>query len=153
MGWAGRSAAIRRYGGSGIVGVISVELIRASGLTDAVPYAYASVVPAGARLVHTAGACPIDEHDQVVALGDVAGQARQVMDNLEVALQAAGAVLADVVRTTVYVASTDQADLVTAWNVVRTRFGDHDAPSTLLGVTVLGYQGQLVEVEAVAVTR
>jgi enamine deaminase RidA (YjgF/YER057c/UK114 family) len=55
------------------------------------------------------------------------------------------------VRTTVYVASTDQADLVTAWNVVRARFGDHDAPSTLLGVTVLGYQGQLIEVEAVAV--
>ncbi|MBE1487704.1 enamine deaminase RidA (YjgF/YER057c/UK114 family) [Plantactinospora soyae] len=140
-------------GGRGIVGVMSVELIRASGLTDAVPYAYASVVPAGARLVHTAGACPIDEHDRVVALGDVAGQARQVMDNLEVALQAAGAVLTDVVRTTVYVASTDQADLVAAWNVVRARFGDHDAPSTLLGVTVLGYRGQLVEVDAVAVTK
>ncbi len=132
---------------------MSVELIRASDLTDAVPYAYASVVPADARLVHTAGACPIDENDQVVALGDVAGQARQVMDNLEVALRAAGAALTDVVRTTVYVASTDEADLVTAWNVVRDRFGDHDAPSTLLGVTVLGYRGQLVEVDAVAVTR
>jgi enamine deaminase RidA (YjgF/YER057c/UK114 family) len=139
-------------GSRGIVGAMPVELIRASGLTDAVPYAYASVVPAGARLVHTAGACPIDEHDQVVAPGDVAGQARQVMDNLEVALQAAGAALTDVVRTTVYVASTDQADLVTAWDVVRARFGDHDAPSTLLGVTVLGYTGQLVEVDAVAVT-
>jgi hypothetical protein len=51
-------------GSRGIVGAMPVELIRASGLTDAVPYAYASVVPAGARLVHTAGACPIDEHDQ-----------------------------------------------------------------------------------------
>ena len=160
--WAGLSAAsaadaVVKFngvagGGRGIVGLMSVELIRASRLTDAVPYAYASVVPAGARLVHTAGACPIDEHDRVVALGDVAGQARQVMDNLEVALQAAGAGLTDVVRTTVYVASTDQADLVAAWNVVRARFGDHDAPSTLLGVAVLGYRGQLVEVDAVAVT-
>jgi len=128
-----------------------VELIRAPQLTDAVPYAYASVVPAGARLIHTAGACPLDEHDRVVELGDVAGQARQVMDNLEIALAAAGATLADVVRTTVYVASTDRADLVAAWNVVRGRMGDHDAPSTLLGVTVLGYEGQLVEVEAVAI--
>jgi hypothetical protein len=42
-------------------------------------------------------------------------------------------------------------DLVTAWHVVRERFGDHDAPSTLLGVAVLGYHDQLVEVEAVAV--
>jgi hypothetical protein len=29
-------------------------------------------------------------------------------------------------------------------------FGDHDAPSTLLGGVVLGYRDQLVEVEAVA---
>jgi hypothetical protein len=29
-------------------------------------------------------------------------------------------------------------------------FGDHDAPSTLLGVAVLGYPRQLVEIEAVA---
>jgi hypothetical protein len=30
------------------------------------------------------------------------------------------------------------------------RFGDHDVPSTLVGVTVLGYRDQLVEIEAVA---
>jgi hypothetical protein len=34
--------------------------------------------------------------------------------------------------------------------VVAEAFGDHDAPSTLLGVAVLGYEGQLVEIEAVA---
>jgi len=73
------------------------------------------------------------------------------MANLAEALRASGAQLTDVVKSTVYVASTDRADLVRAWNVVRAAFGDHDAPSTLLGVTVLGYPGQLVEVEAVAV--
>jgi enamine deaminase RidA (YjgF/YER057c/UK114 family) len=69
-----------------------------------------------------------------------------------VALRAAGAGLTDVVKTTVYVASSSRTDLVTAWQVVRDAFGDHDAPSTLLGVAVLGYPGQLVEVEAVAIT-
>ena len=34
--------------------------------------------------------------------------------------------------------------------MVRAAFGDHDVPSTLMGVTVLGYPHQLVEVEAVA---
>jgi enamine deaminase RidA (YjgF/YER057c/UK114 family) len=58
--------------------------------------------------------------------------------------------LADVLKTTVYVASGDRGDLVAAWEVVRAAFADHDAPSTLLGVAVLGYAGQLVEVEAVA---
>ena len=75
------------------------------------------------------------------------------MANLREALAAAGCALADVAKTTVYVASTDRADLVAAWEVVRAAFGDHDAPSTLLGVAVLGYPDQLVEVEAVAVAR
>ena len=29
-------------------------------------------------------------------------------------------------------------------------FGDHEAPSTLLGVAVLGYPDQMVEIEAIA---
>jgi enamine deaminase RidA (YjgF/YER057c/UK114 family) len=50
----------------------------------------------------------------------------------------------------VYVASSDQAHLHAVWDLVHSAFGDHDVPSTLLGVTVLGYPGQLVEIEAVA---
>jgi enamine deaminase RidA (YjgF/YER057c/UK114 family) len=88
-----------------------------------------------------------------VAVGDVVGQARQVVANLVTALAAAGASLDDVVKTTVYVASTDRDDLGAVWDVVRAAFGEHDAPSTLLGVTALGYPDQLVEVEAVAVLR
>jgi enamine deaminase RidA (YjgF/YER057c/UK114 family) len=55
-----------------------------------------------------------------------------------------------VVKTTVYVASGERSDLVAAWNVVRRRFGDHDPSATLLGVRVLGYAEQLVEIEAIA---
>jgi len=55
-----------------------------------------------------------------------------------------------VLKTTVYVCSPRREDLVTAWNVIAAAFGDHDAPSTLLGVAALGYEGQLVEIEAVA---
>jgi enamine deaminase RidA (YjgF/YER057c/UK114 family) len=129
----------------------SVELVRSTALAEAIPYAYAAVTPPG-QLVFTAGACPLDHEGAVVSPGDFAAQARQVMANLAAALGAAGAGLTDVAKTTVYVASNSRTDLVTAWQVVRAAFGDHDAPSTLLGVAVLGYPGQLVEVEAVAVT-
>ncbi len=54
------------------------------------------------------------------------------------------------ISTRVLVASSQQADLVEAWEVVRDAFGEHDVPSTLMGVTVLGYDNQLVEIEAVA---
>ena len=127
-----------------------VELIRAETLTDTAPYAYAARV-SGGDLVFTAGACPLDADGEIGAVGDLAGQAALVMDNLREALAAAGAGLEDVAKSTVYVATTDRADLVAVWDVVRAAFGDHDAPSTLLGVAVLGYPDQLVEVEAVAV--
>ncbi|MDR2987882.1 MAG: RidA family protein [Nocardiopsaceae bacterium] len=127
----------------------TVKLVRAHRLYSGVPYAYAAVAEPGA-LVFTAGACPLDENETVVGTGDARRQAQQVMDNLTEALAAAGAALTDVLKTTVYVASTDRDDLLAAWDVVRAAFGEHDAPSTLLGVTLLGYRDQLVEVEAVA---
>jgi len=107
------------------------------------------VAPPGS-LVFTAGACPIDTDGVVTAPGDYVRQAEHAIANLIVALAAAGASLRDVLKTTVYVASADQRDLYTVWQVVASAFGEHDAPSTLLGVTVLGYSGQLVEIEAVA---
>ena len=127
-----------------------VQLIRSPALADTAPYAYAAVVGPG-RTVFTAGACPLDDAGNVVAVDDVAGQAERVMENLVIALRASGAELSDVAKSTVYVASSRRADLVAAWDVVRRHFGDHDAPSTLLGVAVLGSPPQLVEVEAVAV--
>jgi enamine deaminase RidA (YjgF/YER057c/UK114 family) len=132
---------------------MSVELIRSSELTDVAPYAYAAVAHDVSRLVFTAGACPLDAEGNTVAIGHVAGQAEQVMANLQVALREAGAELGDVVKSTVYVATQRQEDLLAAWEVVHRWFGEHDAPSTLLGVAVLGYNDQLVEVEAVAALR
>ncbi|MEU4771360.1 RidA family protein [Micromonospora sp. NPDC023644] len=129
------------------------RLVRVPALSDVAEYAYAATVEPPARLIHTAGACPLDAEGRTVAPGDPVGQARQVMVNLETALAAAGARLTDVVKTTVYVASSRRADLVAVWEVVRDAFGDHEPPSTLLGVTVLGYDDQLVEVEAVAAVR
>lgn len=130
-----------------------IALIRSPELSDRAPYAYAAVAHDVSRLIFTAGSCPLDETGAIVAVGDVAGQAEQVMANLAAALRAAGAGLTDVVKTTVYVASPRREDLLAVWEVVSRQFGDHDVPSTLLGVAVLGYRDQLVEVEAIAALR
>lgn len=130
--------------------VRAVTLIRSAALSDVAEYAYAATAPAGARLIFLAGSCPLDEDGATVAVGDYAGQAARCVENLRTALAAAGADLQDVISTRVLVASARQPDLVTAWEVVRDAFGEHDVPSTLMGVTVLGYHDQLVEVEAVA---
>lgn len=126
-----------------------VQLIRASALADA-PYAYAATAPPGSRLIFLAGACPLNDDGTTAAPGDYAAQAARCVETLKAALDVAGATLTDVISTRVLVASSAQADLVTAWDVIHAAFGAHDVPSTLLGVTVLGYDHQLVEIEAIA---
>lgn len=128
----------------------AVQLIRSSRLSDRAQYAYAATAPAGSRFVFLAGSCPLNADGTTAAVDDVAGQAAKCLENMHIALSEAGATIYDVISTRVLVASSKQEDLVTAWNVVAEAFGDHDVPSTLLGVTVLGYDNQLVEVEAVA---
>ena len=126
-----------------------VQLIRSASLA-ATPYAYAATAPAGSRLIFLAGACPLNDDGTTAAPGDYAGQAARCIETLTQALDVAGATLTDVISTRVLVASSAQADLVSAWDVVHAAFGSHDVPSTLLGVTVLGYDDQLVEIEAIA---
>lgn len=128
----------------------AVSLIRSPQLSDVAQYAYAATAPANARLIFLAGSCPLNEDGSTAGIGDYAAQAATCIRNMNIALEAAGASLTDVISTRVLVASAKQGDLVAAWEVVRAAFGDHEVPSTLMGTTVLGYDHQLVEIEAIA---
>jgi len=131
----------------------AVTLIRSAELYPGAPYAYAATAPSDARIIFLAGSCPLDQDGSTAAVGDYAGQTKKCLENVTLALKAAGASLDDVISTRVLVASSKQEDLGAAWAVVHDTFGEHDVPSTLLGVTVLGYDDQLVEIEAVAAVR
>ena len=70
-------------------------------------------------------------------------------ENAQRALETGGAQPKDVAKTTVYVAGASYEAQSAVWQVVRnSEIGR--APSTLVGVPTLGYRGQLVEVEAIA---
>jgi enamine deaminase RidA (YjgF/YER057c/UK114 family) len=126
-----------------------ISLIRSENLAN-VSYAYASKVPEGMELLFLAGSCPINKDMEVDFINDYPGQARLCIENLKEALKACNATLEDIVYTRVLVASQSRDDLFDVWSVVSEAFGDHDVPSTLTGVTILGYENQLVEIEAVA---
>ena len=126
-----------------------IEFVRPSALYPHAPYAYAAAAPPG-RLVFTAGACPLGPDGVVVGPGDLEAQTLLAVANLFETLHAAGAGAGDVLKMTVYVVASSQDDLVRAWTAVKAAFEPSDPPSTLLGVTTLGYRDQLVEIEAVA---
>ena len=110
------------------------------------PYEYSSVARG---LVFTAGACPLDETGRVVGPGDFESQAARTVENLRAALGERGVGPECLLKTTVFVVAQTRADLVRVWDVVSPRLGR--APSTLVGVSLLGYADQLVEIEAIAV--
>lgn len=103
----------------------------------------------GGTLVFTAGAVPLDAKGNLVGEGDALAQVERVIDNLLIELEAGGADPRDVAKTTVYVAGSSYETQSSVWQVVRSSpIGA--APSTLVGVPTLGYRGQLVEIEAIA---
>lgn len=81
--------------------------------------------------------------------GDHRVQTHRAVDNLLAVLGEHGAGPEDLVRTTVYVVGARQ-DLVAVWEVVEERLAPSRPPSTLLGVSVLGFEGQLVEIDGIA---
>ena len=120
----------------------------ADDLFAGVPYAYAAVAPPGSTLF-TAGACPLDAGGVVVHPGDHRAQAERAVANLLAVLARSGAGAGDLVRTTVYVVGSRE-DLGAVWDVVAAGLAPHRPPSTLLGVSVLGYRDQLVEIDGIA---
>jgi enamine deaminase RidA (YjgF/YER057c/UK114 family) len=99
--------------------------------------------------VHVAGTTAIDAHGQLTGIGDAAAQTRQILSNIEAALQAAGARLTDVVRTRIYV--TD----ITQWEAIGRAhgdvFGDIRPAATMVEVRRLIDPQMLVEIEADAI--
>lgn len=120
-------------------------------LHDPPGYHHVTVVETG-RTAYLAGQCPLDRSGTLVGEGDLDAQVDQVVANALVALAAAGAAPADVVRSVVYVVSCDGGALAAVWTRLS---GSPLGPalgtaSTLLGVAALGFPGQLVEVDLTA---
>ena len=104
------------------------------------------------RLAFLAGQCPLDAFGALVGAGDIDLQIDQVAANAAAVLAAVGARPDQVVRSVIYVVSDDNSVLAAAWrqltlSVIGSAF---TTASTLLGVTRLGFSGQLVEVDLTA---
>ena len=114
-------------------------------------YAHATI--ADGPTVHLSGQCPLGETGDLVGAADIEAQTRQVAANTMAALAAAGVGPEQVARTVIYVASHERADLTLAWDTLLDSplARAFSAASTLVGVTVLGYPGQLVELDVTAV--
>jgi 2-iminobutanoate/2-iminopropanoate deaminase len=113
------------------------------------PYSQAVVVPVGdKRMLFCSGQIALDPATGAMVEGDVEAQTRQVLANLGAVLSAAGASYADVVKTTIFLASMD--DFATVNAVYAERFV-HDPPARATVEAAKLPRGALVEIDAIAI--
>jgi len=104
---------------------------------------------AGAKQIFVAGQTPRDRDGNCVGVGDMRAQIAQVGQNIKDALEAAGATLADIVKTTTYV--TDMDEYFKHQDVRMKYFAAGLPTSTTVQVVRLSRPEFMVEIEAFAI--
>jgi enamine deaminase RidA (YjgF/YER057c/UK114 family) len=130
---------------------VSKEIFSPATLPPPTGYSHVAKVSKG-TLVYIAGQVSSDASGKLVGEGDFEAQAERVFANVKLAVEAAGATMADIVKMNTYiVAAVDPAD-VPKMRAVRGRyFGSGTPPaSTLVYVSRLAQPGWMIEVEVVA---
>ena len=118
--------------------------------TDKAPKAigpYAQAIKVGG-FVYTAGQIALDPTTGNLVEGDIASQTRQVLENLQSVLKAAGSSLDRVVKATVFL--RNMADFAAMNEVYAAFFGDHKPARSTVQAARLPKDVK-VEIEAVAV--
>jgi 2-iminobutanoate/2-iminopropanoate deaminase len=132
---------ISAYGGS-----VALERVQTNGAPAAIgPYSQAII---SGDLVFTAGQIPLDPGTMQIVGADVAAQTRQVFGNLKAILEAAGASLDAVIKTTVFL--SDMNDFAAMNEVYAAAFGDHKPARSTVEAARLPKDVK-VEIEAIAV--
>lgn len=117
--------------------------------TDDAPQAigpYSQAIISG-DLVYTAGQIPLDPSTKEIVDGGIAEQTERVMHNLRAILEAAGASLGSVVKTTVFL--NDMGDFGAMNEVYAKHFGDHKPARSTVQAARLPKDVK-VEIEAIA---
>jgi enamine deaminase RidA (YjgF/YER057c/UK114 family) len=122
-----------------------------STLFPSVPLGFSqAIVASGARTVFISGQTAWDTNKTIVGrtLGE---QTRQALRNLQVAIEAAGGTLSDIVSMRLYVVNPSGQSLGEVGNAIREAFTSNPPTSTWIGVASLAVPDFLIEIEAVGV--
>ncbi|MFC2952768.1 RidA family protein [Marinicaulis aureus] len=120
------------------------------GLIDPTDFHFSqmAVVDPGARMIFLAGQGGFAADGKLSS--DFEEQARQVFQNIAVALESAGAHIGDIVRLTVFIVGYDVERMKAYHAAQLDALGEHRPAATLIPVAQLGAPAMLIEIEATA---
>jgi enamine deaminase RidA (YjgF/YER057c/UK114 family) len=127
------------------------EIFSPATLPPPTGYSHVAKVNRG-TLVYIAGQVSSDASGKLVGEGNFEAQVEQVFKNVKLALEAAGAGMADIVKMNTYLVAEVGQDEVPKMRAIRDRYVNKDKPpaSTLVVVSRLARPGWLIEIEVVA---
>jgi enamine deaminase RidA (YjgF/YER057c/UK114 family) len=128
---------------------MNITFLQPAELVASPAFSHVAIVPAGATTIYVGGQNGVDATGSVVST-DVTEQSSRAVDNASIALEAAGASLADVVQWSVLIAA--DADLGAAYGAIAPQLARAGAPPLVTAARVagLGVPGALIEVSAIA---
>ena len=123
------------------------------GLIDPTRFHFSQVaaVEPGARMIFLAGQGGFAADGTLSS--DFDQQARQVFQNIAIALGSADAGVDDIVRLTVFIVGYDQEHMKAYHAAQREALGEHRPAATLIPTAQLAAPGMLIEIEATAAAR
>jgi 2-iminobutanoate/2-iminopropanoate deaminase len=110
---------------------------------------YSQAIRVG-QFLFTAGQIPLDPQTGQIVEGDIAAQARRVLDNLAAVLRAEELDFSHIVKTTIFL--TDMNDFVPVNEVYASYFSDVPPARSTVAVSGLP-KGARVEIECIAVAE
>ena len=128
-----------------------VEHLQPEGLHHNPAYSQVITVTGSTRTVYVGGQNAVDASGAIVGRGDLAAQTEQIMRNIQVALAAAGADLADVVKLGLLIVGDEP--LGPGFAAFQRAWGARGAPPVITMARVAGLANPdfLAEIDAVAV--
>jgi enamine deaminase RidA (YjgF/YER057c/UK114 family) len=129
----------------------NVQYINPEGLNKNPAFSNVVVVPGNMKTVFIGGQNSVNAMGQIVGKNDIKKQTEQVLTNLKIALEAAGADLENIIKWNIYIVKGN--DLRPAFEVSQKIMGKIENPPVITGVFVsaLANPDFLIEIDAVAV--
>lgn len=128
-----------------------VELLSPEGLHKNPAFSQVAIVEGNYRTIYIGGQNAVDKDGNITGKGDLEAQARQVLKNLEIALEAAGGSFGNIIKWNIY--SLEGQSPEKALKVFREPMSKMKSPPLITGVFVsaLAHPDFLMELEAIAV--
>lgn len=127
-----------------------IKYINPEGLSKNPAFSQVVTTEGNGKTVYIGGQNAVDAKHEIIGKGDIGKQTEQVMENIQIALEACGATWDDLIKLTIHIVQGQ--DLQKGFQASQKYLGNLKNPPVITGffVSALAHPDFLVEIDAIA---